>query len=109
MHQVFLSLYIFTKISFCIYFLLIFLDLDHLRCELTECFFFFTTQYIYTIYSLLVLVHLRHVLAHHDIPLSWPFVVIDARAAGRSESRQVASRRADPRPKGGLCDCLAPT
>ena len=101
---------------FYIYFLLIFLD--HLRCELAECFFsffffflffFFTTQYIYTIYSLLVLVHLRHVLAHHDIPLSWPFVVIDARAAGRSESRQVASRRADPRPKGGLCDCLAPT
>lgn len=91
--------------------ILISLDLDHLRCELTECFFFFffTTQYIYTIYSLLVLVHLRHVLAHHDIPLSWPFVVIDARAAGRSESRQVASRRADPRPKGGLCDCLAPT
>ncbi|KOX74287.1 hypothetical protein WN51_00631, partial [Melipona quadrifasciata] len=51
----------------------------------------------------------RHVLAHHDLPLSWPPVVIDARAAGRSESRQVASRRADSRPKGGLCDCLAPT
>ncbi|EGI58231.1 hypothetical protein G5I_13664 [Acromyrmex echinatior] len=51
----------------------------------------------------------RHVLAHHDLPLSSPIVVIDARAAGRSESRQVASRRADSRPKGGLCDCLAPT
>jgi len=61
------------------------------------------------ILSLLVLVRLRHVLAHHDLPLSSPIVVIDARAAGRSESRQVASRRADSRPKGGLCDCLAPT
>lgn len=51
MHQVFLSLYIFTKISFCIYFLLIFLDFDHLRCELTECFFFYHPVYIYYILS----------------------------------------------------------
>lgn len=51
MHQVFLSLYIFTKISFCIYFLLIFLDLDHLRCELTECFFFLPPS-IYILYTL---------------------------------------------------------